>query len=496
MLERFSRLLESRRRFALAAAAWIIGLAWIRPLAVPDEGRYTDIARWMVLSGDWLIPRLNGLPFIQKPPLYFWLEAMGIAVGGTGVLVCRWVSLAGSLVTAYAVYRFIRPRFDERAARWTVVVLVMSLFFFATAQFASLDMLVSTCITCTILLAVEAAEAQEAREKTARTRWLAAYAIAALGVLAKGLIGIVIPGLVFVLWALATRRPRAILSAIRLDGLVLFALIAVPWFVLVEQRIPGFLRYFFIHNHFERYAETGFNNPRGAWFYFAVVLLGTLPWALTLYPATRAALARSGPARDASMLGLIMALVVLGFFSIPTSKLPGYVLPCAPALAILLGPWSATFKYRRGFVLASIVIGLLAIAAALQADGLDPGRLADRLRSTIAPEDRVVFWGRYFFAVPVELDRAKPVEVIDAWDKPSAELPDSWRRELAAGREFEPASAPGVLITRGEFKESLAKNPARVWVWAHKADVHEPELNDLEIALTRGDYVVLRRPEK
>ncbi|HYS14210.1 MAG TPA: glycosyltransferase family 39 protein, partial [Burkholderiaceae bacterium] len=170
MFERFSTLIQSPRRFALLAAAWLLAFAWIRPLTVPDEGRYTDIARWMVLTGDWLIPRINGLPFIQKPPLYFWLEAIGIELAGTSLLVARWVSLAAAFVTIYAVYRFVRARFDENAARWAAIVLLTSPYFFAVAQFASLDMLVSACITCTILLAIAAAEAPADR---ALRLWLA-----------------------------------------------------------------------------------------------------------------------------------------------------------------------------------------------------------------------------------------------------------------------------------------------------------------------------------
>src|SRR5215467_15793769 len=182
MFERFASSLRSPRGFALAIAVWIAGLAWIRPLHIPDEGRYTDIARWIVLTGDWLIPRINGLPFIQKPPLYFWLEALGMAVFGTSVFVARWVSLASALAITYAVYRFARKRYGEDAARWSTIVLVTSLFFYAAAQFASLDMLVCACITCTILFAVEAAEAPPDR---AGWPWMAAYVAAALGVLSK-----------------------------------------------------------------------------------------------------------------------------------------------------------------------------------------------------------------------------------------------------------------------------------------------------------------------
>jgi 4-amino-4-deoxy-L-arabinose transferase-like glycosyltransferase len=501
MLERLSILIASPRRLALCAAAWLIGLAWIRPPAIPDEGRYTDIARWMLVGGDWLIPRLNGLPFIQKPPLYFWLEASGLALsnqlGVTGVLVYRWVSLSAALVTVYAVYRFVRARLDENAARWSAIVLVTSPFFFAVAQFASLDMLVNACITCTILFAVEAAET---RDRSARHLWLAAYAAAALGILAKGLIGVVIPGMVFVLWTIFTRQPRLMLAAIQVRGLLLLALITVPWFVLVEQRMPGFLRFFFIHNHFERYAESGFNNPRGAWFYLVLVLGGTLPWAVALVPAIRSAFGsafkRTDQVQRVAVLGLLASFFVVAFFTVPRSKLPGYVLPAVPALALVLGPWCATWKYRRPAVIVAMLLCIALIPAALRSKGLDPGRMASELRTEIAANDRVVFWRRNFLSVPLILQRTRPAEVVDDWSATSAQLEDSWRRELAEGREFEPARATGVLVTPAEFAAGLVTNPARIWVWVHKEDAVAAELTGFEIVARRGEYVVLRRPAR
>jgi 4-amino-4-deoxy-L-arabinose transferase-like glycosyltransferase len=485
-MERFG----SPRVFALLTALWLVGLAWIRPLTVPDEGRYSDIARWIVLSGDWLVPRLNGLPFVQKPPLFFWLEAIGIGLAGTGVLVCRAVSLAAALATTYAVYRFVRARIDEAAARWTVIVLVTSPLFFATAQFASLDMLVSACITATILFAVQAAETPA---PAARRLWLAAYATAALGVLAKGLIGIVIPGLVFTLWALVTRRPRALLDAIQLRGLLLLALIAAPWFVLVEQRLPGFLHYFFVHNHFERYAESSFNNPRPLWYYPAVLFGGTLPWILALVAAVRAA--RTGSAQPSwlPLLGLVWAVAVLVFFSVPRSKLPGYILPAVPALAIVLGPWCAHWRHRKLLAVAGVLLSVALIPAAMTAKGLAPGRLAAELRGQIAESDRVVFLKRYFFSVPLILERKRAVEVVDDWSVSSTQMPDSWRRELAEGREFEPARAEGVLLSPAQFAASLA-DTAPVWVWAVRNDIDVPELAGFTVVRERGEYVVLHRP--
>jgi 4-amino-4-deoxy-L-arabinose transferase-like glycosyltransferase len=493
MFERLPILIRSPRGLAVAAVAWLICFAWVRPLAVPDEGRYTDIARWMVLTGDWVIPRINGLPFIQKPPLYFWLEAIGLALAGTSLLVARWVSIAAALATTYVVYRFTNARFGQSAARWSLIVLLTSLFFFGTAQFASLDMLVCACITCTILFAVEAAEAPPHR---ATYLWLAAYTAAALGMLAKGLMGIVIPGLVYVVWALATRQPRLILAAVQVRGIVLLLLITVPWFAVVEQRMPGFLRFFFIHNHFERYAETGFNNPKGVWYYFALVLVGTLPWSIVLFHAARAGLAGPEQGRRAVMLGVVFSLTVILFFTIPSSKLPGYVLSSVPPLAIVLAPWCANWKYRRAAAIIALVLCIALLPLALRARGLDPGRLASDVRTQVTSADRVVFWNRFFYSVPVILGRTQPIEAVSDWSVPIEKLPDSWQREFVEGRDFEPARAAGVLVSPEEFQASLATNRARIWVWVHEHDASAPQLAGFETVGKRGEYVLLRRPAR
>ena len=152
---------------------------------------------------------------------------------------------------------------------------------------------------------------------------------------------------------------------------------------------------------------------------------------------------------------------------------------------------------RLGLLLAApAILTILLIAViplALRAKGLDPGRLAAALRPQVQVDDRVVFWGRYFFSVPVILQRTRPVEVVDAWTTPSVNLPDTWRRELAAGREFEPASGAGVLLTPGEFQESLARHPGRVWVWVHQDDAKALQLAGFVAVLARGEYVVLQR---
>ena len=133
-------------------------------------------------------------------------------------------------------------------------------FFYGGAQFANLDMLVAACIACTILCAADAVLAAEGG-RPRRSTLAGAYAFAALGILAKGLIGIVIPGLVIGAWLIATGRAAMILRLVWLPGLALFAAIAVPWFALMEARHPGFLNYFFVHHHLQRYATRRLQQP-------------------------------------------------------------------------------------------------------------------------------------------------------------------------------------------------------------------------------------------
>ena len=169
---------------------------------------------------------------------------------------------AGATGTAFALYVFVGRWASHVQARHTLVVLATTPFFFGGAQFANLDMLVAACIACTILCAADAVLAGQGG-RPRRGTLAAAYAFAALGVLAKGLIGMVIPALVLAAWLVLTGQRAMILRVVWLPGIVLFAAIAVPWFVLVEARYPGFLYYLFIHHHLERFTTQQFNglNP-------------------------------------------------------------------------------------------------------------------------------------------------------------------------------------------------------------------------------------------
>src|SRR5215813_10226343 len=249
----------------LAVFVWLAATAWVRPLTLPDEGRYVGVAWEMVRSGNWLVPTLDTLPFFHKPPLFYWLTAGAISTLGHNEWSARLPSLLAATGAAVGLFVFLERWADRTTARTALLVLATTPFFFAGAQFANLDMLVAASITGTLLCCAHVVLAFRHQQSLRRPTLAAAYALAALGVLAKGLIAIAIPVLVIGVWLAAVGELRLILRLVWWPGVVLFALIAVPWFLLTELRYPGFLQYFFIHHHFERYLTAKFNGKQPFW---------------------------------------------------------------------------------------------------------------------------------------------------------------------------------------------------------------------------------------
>jgi 4-amino-4-deoxy-L-arabinose transferase-like glycosyltransferase len=482
-----TRVLREPATFMVLVAIWLALLAWMRPLALPDEGRYLDIARWMAESGDWIVPRVNGLPFLHKPPLYFWLEAGAIQTLGLSPFVGRLVSIASAVAMCSCVLWVVRRTHDDASARWSVAALALNPLFYGGAQFANLDMLVAALITVTIVLGFVAVTSPTPE----RPIWCAAYVSAAFAVLAKGLIGVLIPGLVLVAWAFACRRPSLITKAISPAGALLFAIIVAPWFVAVETRYPGFVRYFIGYHHIERFLESGFNNRQGVWFYPAVLVGAMLPWTVAPLINWRTAMTARAPELSLHTLAGVWFVVVLVFFSIPPSKLVGYIFPLLPAFAIFIGPWFATYRYRRATAVIGALLCVSAVPIATFLKPTGPLGLATTYRTRIAAADRVVFLNKYFFDAAVALDRRMPIYVKDDWSKRADQLPDNIHRQFTEGREFEAASGRA-LIGKEELDELLGHSQP-VWIFAEEsAWLAEPKLQKLARVASEGRFVLLR----
>jgi 4-amino-4-deoxy-L-arabinose transferase-like glycosyltransferase len=293
----------------------------------------------MVTTGDWLTPRLDGLKYFEKPPLQYWSTAVADEVFGLNEWTARlWTGLTG-LLGLFALGWAANRVYGRTTALFGVAVLASSLLYFLIGHVDTLDMGLTGFMTATLAGLLVALFGIKPGEHRAM---LMAWSCAALAVLSKGLIGIVLPGAVVVLFMCATRDWRILLRARLATGVPLFLVIASPWFIAVSNANANFAHFFFIHEHFERFL-THEHNRVGPWWYFIPVLLaGSLPWVTFLPQAAAAALVssrdKSNEARrqlSADRFLLFWAVFIFVFFSLSGSKLPSYILPVMPALALL-----------------------------------------------------------------------------------------------------------------------------------------------------------------
>jgi 4-amino-4-deoxy-L-arabinose transferase-like glycosyltransferase len=321
----------------LFTVVWFVSIGH-NPLIHPDEGRYATISLGMLQSGDWITPRLNGLLYFEKPALPYWLGAIFFHLLGPTELAARlWPALAGFL-SIVAVALTARRLWGPEAGHYAGFVMGSSCWVMANSHFLNLDTSLTFFMTlalCGFLLAQ-----REDAGLAARRNWMwVCWAAMAAAVLSKGLIGIVIPGAVLVIYSLILRQFFFWRRLHLLSGTVLFLVLCAPWFVLVSMRNPGFAHFFFIHEHFERFLTTE-HHRAGPWWYFVPLLLaGFLPWTTLLAPLLLQGLRREGRSAllQIDRLLLIWAVFVFAFFSASGSKLPSYILPMFPALALLAG---------------------------------------------------------------------------------------------------------------------------------------------------------------
>lgn len=343
------------KRYALILLAAVFIAVWFgnldyRKLVRPDEGRYAEIAREMAATGDWITPRLNGIKYFEKPPLQYWATAAAYRLLGECEWTARlWPALTG-LFGVVLVFFAGRRLFGATAGFHASLVLASGTAYVGSAHFNSLDMGLTFFMTAT-LLAYTLAQRPETTPLTNRLWMLVAWASAALAVLSKGLIGVVVPAAVLAIYVVLQRdftRPRGLHWGM---GIAVFLLIAAPWFVLVQLANPEFAKFFFVHEHLERFLTTTHRRVEPWWYFFPILAIGMLPW-LTLMPQALAHAWRVQGQPTAFQSGrflVIGATFILVFFSASSSKLPGYILPMFPLLALLIGSMLAGMRPRELF---------------------------------------------------------------------------------------------------------------------------------------------------
>jgi 4-amino-4-deoxy-L-arabinose transferase-like glycosyltransferase len=330
----------------LAALVYLPGLG--RPaLWEPDEGRYAEIAREMVVSGDYVTPRDDFELYFEKPPLVYWAEAASIHVFGVDEFAVRLPAGLFSIGQVVVTAALADAMLGATAGFFAAVVLALSPLFFGFARFATLDPALAFFLTAA-LAAFYAAASEDSFSRASSRRWiLISAAMLALGTLAKGPVALLLGGAIALAWLASERRIRQVAQMPLVWCAIIYTAIVVPWFVLMELRNPGFLSFFFIHEHLERYV-TSSEHGWGPWFFIPIVVGGTWPWIFFVplgWSAMRADNDNALPEkatnpsgrRSAARFIAIWFVVILVFFSIPRSKLGSYILPALPPLAIVAG---------------------------------------------------------------------------------------------------------------------------------------------------------------
>ncbi|MCE3239230.1 MAG: arnT 3 [Gammaproteobacteria bacterium] len=416
------------------------------PLFTPDEGRYSEVAREMIVTGDYITPRLNGVVFLDKPVFYYWLQASSIALFGLKEWALRfWPSLIGVLgcVMTYFSGRLL---FTRRAGILSAIILATNPLYYGAAHYANLDLEVAVFISNTLLFILLGT--QTSFSNRSRTLFLMfAYLFAGLAALTKGLIGLVFPILITGSWIILLNRWRLLRQMHLIAGLLIFTAITVPWYFLVQKANPQFFHFFFITQQWARFlTKADFNNPSPVWFYIPILLAGFFPWSVFLIQALsqQIKLVFKNHQQHASLVFLLLwSLIVFVFFSIPKSKTIGYILPLFPALALLVGNylsnrWEKPYKTKKLFSYFTFIAIVCLLVLQFSAGSINQKTikpLALQLKSIATKQDEIITFYRYYQDLPIYLERR--ITIVADWHAPDIVHNDNWVRELWFGMPFQ-----------------------------------------------------------
>lgn len=346
---------------------WLLPLLAVAALALgwdlgghrlldPDEGRNAEVAREMAQTNDYLVPHLDGLPYLDKPVLYFAAAALGMEALGPGETPARLPALLATFATIAIVAWFARRRWGSLAGWLAGLALATMPMVAAYARTTIFDSTLSLFTTTAIIC-------------FATERPVLAWAAIGAGGITKGPVAILIPLATLIPYALLTGRPLRRLFPWR--GLLAFAVVALPWFFAVTERIPEFPRYAFVRETLERVTTPSFHRTAPFWYFLPILPLAAFPWIVPALSQLRASRVRwawlartvNENARDP----LLLAAWVLGpllFFSLNESKLPQYVLPLMPALALAAARNLSRDGVAGGWKTYVVAAGGLALALA------------------------------------------------------------------------------------------------------------------------------------
>lgn len=305
-----------------------------------DEPRYAQVAREMLDRGDWITPTLGGRAWLEKPPLYYWQAMLAYSIFGVSDLAARLPSAIDASLLVVFIYLFFR-KFRPGAELDAALITASCAAIIGYARAASMDMPLAVAFSVGML-------AWWAwRESGSRIYLVVFYALMALGMLAKGPIAPFLAAAVIMAFAFAAREARLVLKTFWLPGVILFCVIALPWYFAVQLRNPQFFREFILEHNLARFSTDLYHHRQPFWYYLPVALLALVPWIVFVVAAFVESLrlwwaARNAPSDEVDLdmqfrlFACCWLVVPVIFFSFSQSKLPGYILPAIPAGAVLL----------------------------------------------------------------------------------------------------------------------------------------------------------------
>lgn len=343
-------LLERPRR----TIGWALGALLVtlflqlgsRGLNEPDEGRYAEMGREMLVTGDWLVPRLNGVPHYAKPPWIYWCVAAGLRVAGIHAWGARLPSALAASATVLLVFMLGRQMAGARAGLFSAAILSTTLLFFASGRLITPDMMLTALVTLALGCFWrwrEIVNRTTATPDAGRFWRLRFYLALAIAFLDKGPVGLAIAGLTILGFCVATRDFRPLRKMNLVRGLALLALIALPWFFLMIWLNPD-LADFYLRGEIQDRVLSGRGRAKAWYYFFAVLPVACWPWTFLALPAARRHWARwrAGGAKGAASAFLLSwILLPFAMFTLSESKLPTYLLPLMPPISLLIGAWLA-----------------------------------------------------------------------------------------------------------------------------------------------------------
>jgi 4-amino-4-deoxy-L-arabinose transferase-like glycosyltransferase len=446
---------------------FLVGLFFLlylgtRALNVPDEGRYPNVAREMLMAHQWITPKVNGVPFLDKPILYYWFEALGMKILGIntwGIRIFPAIfGILGCLLTYFAGLKL----FDRKTGLLAAAILATSPLYFGAAHYANMDLELALWVSSSLIFFLFAKQNSEQKKST--RLWMSlAFICAACAFLTKGLMGLVFPIYIIGAWVLLCWRWSIIKHMHLFFGLILFSAMTLPWIILVQHQNPWFLHYFFVYQQFDRYTETGFNNVMPFWFYLPIILIGTMPWSFLSLPGLKHLKSFWHKRYTVeAFLGLWVVLIFV-FFSIPDSKIVGYILPIFVPLALLcsrsillslskFGSKRASFFLVKLWIVMGVIFCFTLLYFAPKFNHKSALPLSKIAKPYITKNTLLISYHTYYEDLPIYLNQ-KLIVVYD-WNNKSIQNTDNWARDFYDGLHH-------------------TKNPQKTYPWmigTHKFD--------------------------